>query len=589
MSIQIRRTFDILHYTATKYPDYIALSSKKRGVWKSYTYREYQQIADKLTLGLIAIGVEKGDTIASITNNRPEWNFLDMAVAQAGAVHVPLYPNYNINDFKLILNNAEVKYIFTGNKLLWEILSRIRSELPLVEEIFCFDNHADIPTLKSIIDKGTDLSEANILNKKKSMVHEDDLVSIYYTSGTTGYPKGAMVTHKSLTLDILALQEVYNIKKGQKVLSYLPLCHSFESAHNYIYQYKAASIHYAESTNTVIDNLNDVKPVMFLTVPLLLEKIVESITEKGRTAKGFQKKLFEWSYRLALKYEIDRPLPFTYKLEVAFARLFVYRKWKRMMGGKVKIITAGGASAAEQFLQLFAAMGITVMEVYGLTETYCISVNSLLYGIKFGTAGVLLKNVQVKINDDGEICCKSPYITKGYYKQPDLTSMIFDDEGWFHTGDIGEFVSEKFLKIVGRKSVTFKTSSGNFVVPEIIEKRLQQNPFIQFSMIVGKDKNYLSALIVPNFEYIAKWCNLAGISDSEPEMLITNKKILVEFQKEIDKYNKSSWETEMIKKIRLITEDWSVGSGELTPLMKIKRNVIEQKYKAVIEDFYKDI
>jgi long-chain acyl-CoA synthetase len=590
LSVEIRRIFDILHQSATNFPDFVALNSKKRGEWVSYSYRQYQQIADELSIGLIkTLGVQNGDHIASITNNRPEWNFLDMAIAQVGAVHVPLYPNYNISDFKFIINNAEVKYIFTGNKLLWELLSRMRNELPLVKEIFCFDEHPDIPGFKSIIVSSPGLQDLTILNARKASVSEDDLVSIYYTSGTTGYPKGATVTHKSLTSDILALQEVYNIKKGQKVLSYLPLCHSYESAHNYIYQYRVASVYYAESTGTVIDNMKEVQPEMFLTVPLLLEKIVDLITEKGRISTGLKKQLHNWAYRLALRYEINQQLSISYQIQLVLAKLLVYRNWKSMMGGKVKLISAGGASASGQYLRLFAAMGITVLEIYGLTETYCITVNSLKYGRMFGTAGVLLKNVQVKINEDGEILAKSPYITKGYYKQPELTSMIFDSEGWFYTGDIGSFVNNKFLKIEGRKSVTFKTSSGNFVMPENIENLLKQNVFIKHILLVGKDKGYLSALIVPNFENIIKWCKLAGIEDVDPEKIITNNLILNEFQKEIDKYNRSTWETEMIKKFKLLNEDWTITSGELTPIMKIKRNFIEQKYRNIIEEFYKDL
>jgi len=586
--MEIRRTFDILYSTAHKYPDSVALSSKKRGVWKSYTYKEYQQITDKITLGLISLGVEKNDTIASITNNRPEWNFIDMAIAQAGAIHVPLYPNYNLNDFKFILNNAEVKYIFTGTKLLWDILSKIRSDLPLVKEIFCFDEQTDIPGLNTIIEKGADISDQNVLNVRKSMIQEDDLVSLYYTSGTTGYPKGAMVSHKNIVSVVNTMFKIYCLRKCQKVLSYLPLSHSFESAHNYLYQYSASSVYYAESTATVLENMKEVQPIMFLTVPLLLEKIVGAITDKGRFSVGPQKKLFDWAYTLAMKYDIDHPLSLKYRIELHLARLFVFRKWKRMMGGKVKIISAGGASQPEHFLKLFTAMGINVLEVYGLTETYGIAGNSIQKGIKFGTVGVPWTNVQVKIDNDGEILCKSPYIIKGYYKQPELTSRIIDEEGWFHTGDLGEFIDNKFLKIIGRKGVTFKTSSGNFFSPENVERKLKQNPFFKHVIIFGKDKNYLSALIVPNFEHIAKWSNIEGINDTEPEKLIQNQKIINEFQKEIDDYNKSSWETEMIREIKLLNDDWSVTSGELTPLMKVKRNFIEQKYKIVIDGFYKE-
>jgi long-chain acyl-CoA synthetase len=585
--MEIRRIFDILNRTSESYPDNFALSSKKRGVWKTYTYKEYQQITDQISLGLISLGVKKNDTIASITNNRPEWNFIDMAIAQSGAIHVPLYPNYNLNDFMYILNNAEVNIIFTANRLLWDILNKIRPDLPFVKEIYCLDDQEDIPDLNTIIKSGSEITDNGILEDRKASVSSDDIASLYYTSGTTGYPKGAMVSHKNIVSLVTNMSEIYNINTGEKVISFLPLCHSFESAHNYIYQLSTAHIYYADSTASILENMKEVKPVMFLTVPLMLEKIVSIISDKSRFSKGIQKILFNWAYNIAMKYNIGHHLSLTYKSGLYLARLVVYLKWKRMMGGNIRIISAGGASQPEHFLKLFSAMGINILEVYGLTETYCVAANTTKFGIRFGTVGVPFTEVEVKISSDGEILCKSPYVIKGYYKQPELSAKVIDADGWFHTGDLGEFTEEKFLKIIGRKNITFKTSSGNYFAPENAEKKLKQNLFIKHIMLVGKDKNFLSALIVPDFEYITKWCNQQGISDTKPENLVKNDRIISEFQKEIDNYNKTSWETEIIKKFRLLTDDWSTATGELTPLMKMKRNVIEQKYLHIINEFYR--
>jgi long-chain acyl-CoA synthetase len=545
--MDIIRLFDILDHTAGLYPDLYALHVKRSGKWEHITYGEYRKKTEELSLGLIGLGIEKGDKVASITSNRPEWNYLDMALARIGAVHVPLFPNFSSSGFSYILNHADVRAVFTGNRLYFEMVQKLKSQLPKLQFVFSFDRSEDN---EKLVNLGLDIENGGgrqLLLEREGAVMPSDPVSIYFTSGTTGFPKGAVVSHSNIVQVVLSMTEIYTLKAGSDVLSYLPLSHSFESAHSYMYQFGGCSIWFAENTASVVANMQEVKPYMFLSVPFLLDRICTSIVEQGNLNKGYKKLLFNWAYRLAMKYNPDQKGSVLYMLQLAIAEKLVFCHWKKMMGGKVKIISAGGASLPEYFLKLFWVMGINVLEQYGLTETYCVSLSSLKYGFKFGTVGVPEKNVEVKLADDGEILCRSPYVIEGYYKQAEITASVIDGERWFHTGDLGEFVDGKYLKIIGRKSSTFKTSAGNFIIPENIEKLLRQNPVIKHVMIVGKDKNFLSALIVPNFDYIRQRTETTSSLDENPVNLINESRIINEIQQALDTYNNKCWETELIQ------------------------------------------
>lgn len=583
---EIKRTFDILHYSVKKYNNSIALASKIRGKWHGYSHIEYLEIVNSLSYGLLHSGIKKGDKICTISNNRPEWNFLDMAINQVGAVHVPLFPNYNEDDLSYILDNSDAKLVFVFNKALWEIINKLSSEITCIEKVYRLDRNTDVPHIWELIESGKENQNKSLLESRMNEITEKDLASIYYTSGTGGCPKGVMVMHQNIVQMVHSLSINYDIYPDEKVLSYLPLSHSYESGHNYIFQFKGISIYYAENVGTVIDNLSEVKPVMFLTVPLLLEKIINGLINNEKFQKGLNKKLLNLAISLSKEYHIDQHQSIWFKLKLALSYNRVFKQWKSMIGGNIRIISAGGASLPEHFGILFWLMGIKVLEVYGLTETYCITVNSIKKGIKFGTVGTAVDNVEVRLTEEGEILCRSPFITIGYHKDPKLTSEIIDKDGWFHTGDIGKYVDNKFLKITGRKKDVFKTSSGNFVSPEEIERNLEKSPFIKDTIIVGKDQNFLSAVIVPDFNYIENWCKQNNESYSNPVDLVNNEKIINQFQKIIDNYNKKVWDTEMIKKFELLTTEWSTQTGELTPLQKLKRNIILNKHKDIIDSFY---
>ncbi|HPD66309.1 MAG TPA: long-chain fatty acid--CoA ligase [Bacteroidia bacterium] len=579
-----QRTFDIVLRAEKNYPDLIAFAHKKEGQWRYVSYREYAKLSKKLAKALIANDVVKGDHIATLTNNRPEWNVLDAGINMAGAVHVPVSPFYSEDDLHYIIEHTDISLIFVFNKILYQVIRRICSNIPLVRKIILIEDAEDIPSLNHFLEEGNDVPD-EVLERRISETGEEDIQSIYFTSGTGGRPKGAMVRHRNILRMMKSMSEIYFLKKGEKALSYLPLSHSYESAHNYMYQHAGMIVYYAESMNTVVGNLQEVKPVIFLSVPLLLDKIAAEIQSMTEKQTGSKKRIWQNAWNFAINYNPENR-SLIYRLKHNYYRKKVFPFWKEVLGEKVTRISAGGASLPEHLARLFFAMDIMVLEVYGMTETYAISVNSFQYGIKIGTVGVPEKNVEVRLDEEGEILCRSPYIIKGYYKNPELTAEIIDPDGWFHTGDLGEWVDGKYLKITGRKKHVFKTASGNFISPENIEKQLVKSRFISHALVVGKDKNYLSAILVPDFNELKNYCQERKYETTNWKIVLNDLEIRSLFQKVIDEYNRNAWETEQIKKFSILDHPWSVQTGELTPTMKLKRNNLLERYDGMVKQFY---
>ena len=587
------RLFDCISVQAAD-PRPDLLTAKVNGEWRSSSTEEVHTLINQLTLALLDMGISAGDgsnegrdKIGLISNGRPEWVILDLAVQQTGAVLVPLYPNTNAKEIEQILVESAVKYMFVSDKELFDKVSQVRVNIPELKEVYTFDQ----------IDNGTHWTELlNPLPKDyqqkigevSDKIGEDDLTTIIYTSGTTGKPKGVMLSHKNILSNVLASGEVLSQipVSERRAFSFLPMNHIFEKMCTYIYLFHGFTIAYAENMDTIGPNIRDVKPSIFTAVPRLLEKIFERIMAEGQKLSGIKKKIFLWSVKVAEEFEIDNPSPW-YKAKLAIADKLVFSKWRAAIGGNLKAIVIGSSACPVKLEKIFTAAGMVVMEGYGLTETSpVISVNQYYSeGRKFGTVGKLLSGVQVKIAEDGEILCKGPNIMLGYYKNPELTADVLQD-GWFHTGDIGVLDENGFLKITDRKKEIFKTSGGKYVAPLPIENKMKENHFIEQMMVVGAGRKFTAALIVPSYTNLIPWCKQNDIPFTSHQQLIADKRVISLFQSAIDKFNPEFNHVEQVKKITLLPEEWSIESSELTPTGKMKRKVITEKYAAEIDKMY---
>ncbi|HOS57975.1 MAG TPA: long-chain fatty acid--CoA ligase [Bacteroidales bacterium] len=586
--MEVTRIFDLLPHYATHFPREDALCGKENGVWVHYSVQQYIEKVNYISYGLMQLGIKKGDRLASISNNRPEWNFLDMAILQLGAVHVPIYPTISENDYKYILNHAEVKMVFVSG---WELLRKIEniiSETPaLAENVYTFRNLRGYKHLNEIISLGMANPSQQYLSEIKERISPDDLATLIYTSGTTGNPKGVMLTHSNLLNNVKAVTPIVPIKPNSKVLSYLPLCHIYERMMCYVWHYLGISIYYAESIATIADNLKEVKPDIFTSVPRLLEKFYDKILAVGRKQKGVKKKIFFWADSIANKYEIENRTNW-YQIKLKIARKLVLRKWKDALGGELNVVVSGGASIQPKLCRIFWAAEIPVLEGYGLTETSPVVGVSNFFknGVKFGTVGPALPGIEVKISEDGEILTRGKCVMKGYYKAPELTKEAIDIEGWFHTGDLGQIEPEGQIKITGRKKEMFKTAFGKYVVPTLIENKFNEEPLIDNIMVFGENKQYAAALIVPNFADLRSWCASKEIPYTTNEEMIKHPAVIAKFQKIVHHYNKFFGDTEQVKRYILMDYEWSIQTGELTPTLKIKRNFISQKFGDRMEKLF---
>lgn len=586
--MEVTRIFDLLsRYEKEFKPKNDVLAGKENGDWIRYDLKTYRQMADDISLGLLELGIRKGDKVATISNNRPEWNFIDMGISQTGAIHVPIYPTISEEDYRYILKHAEVKYVFVSGQELLRKINHILPELDKLEELFTIKKIDDHKHLNDLIALGKKSDKRDTLRKIRSSIEKDDVATLIYTSGTTGYPKGVMLTHENILSNVKAAYWIFPVDETSRALSYLPLCHVYERTVNYILQYKGVSIYYAENMGTIVDNIQEVKPHLMTTVPRLLEKVYDKILAKGRRLKGLKKQIFFWAVNLGLKYEYDRPERVIYNAQLNLAGKLVFSKWREAFGGKMRSIVSGGAALQPRLARIYNAAGIPVVEGYGMTESSpVIAVNTFEPKLrKIGTVGPPLKNVEVKISDTGEILARGPSIMKGYFKDDEMTKTTVIDN-WLHTGDMGIVDEDGMLKITGRVKEIFKTSMGKYISPVLIENKIKESPFIDQIMVVGENQKFAAALIVPDFEHLRMWCKIKGVPYTKNQEMINNKEYRNRIKKEIDSFNKQFGDTEKIKKFELIDHEWTIDSGEITANLKLKRATLQKKYAQLIDNIF---
>ncbi|MBB1284435.1 long-chain fatty acid--CoA ligase [Flavisolibacter sp. BT320] len=586
------RLFDCLDVQLQKGGVEGALVAKEGGRWRKYSTKEIKDIVDTLSAGLLAMGISSGDMsvegrdkIAILCKNRPEWVFLDLAVQQIGAVLIPIYPTAHINDIQYIMNDAAVKLVFFNDGELLDKVKEASAAVPTIKEIISFEKMDGIRHWTELLTLGSQEHFAGIQEAAKK-INTEDLFTIIYTSGTTGSPKGVMLSHHNVLSNVMSTLPHFPLTMNTRVISFLPLNHIFERMVTYIFLFAGASIHYAESLDNLGENFKEVKPEMFTTVPRLLEKVYEKILAKGSEQTGIKRKLFFWSLGLGEKFDVQQKGSAAYRLQLSLARKIVFKKWREALGDSVKCIVTGAAACPVRLIRLFSAAGIPILEGYGQTESSpVISVNQLdEKKWMISTVGPVIDGVDVKIAEDGEILCKGPNVMMGYYKRPDLTAETVID-GWLHTGDIGTLVNGKFLKITDRKKEIFKTSGGKFVAPQPIENKLAESPFIEQVMIVGAGQKFTGALIVPSQRALQEWCKEKGI-EVNGESLLNNPQVQHHYKEIINEVNKNFNNVEQVKKFELLTCEWSIEGGELTPTLKLKRKVIMEKYGDVVNRIY---
>ena len=585
----IKRLIDIIPHQQKNYPKEDALCDKVTGEWRKYSISNCKEIVDNFSLGLLRIGFKKDDKIAIISGNRTEWNFVDIGSLQVGAVIVPLYPNMSEDNYHYIFEDAEVKMLFVGNKELYEKVGRVKSKINRQIDVYTFDEVAGAQHWTKVTDQANE-SLREELEKREDSIDEEDLATIIYTSGTTGTPKGVMLSHKNIVSNVKSLNNILPIASQHKVISFLPLCHIFERTATFYYITNGTSIYYVESTDKVGQYLQEIKPNFFVTVPRVLEKVYDKIMAKGRDLPGVKKVIFGWALNLANHFHPQgKNSPF-YNIRLGVARKLVFSKWKEVFGGNIIGIMSGAAALQPRLCRIFNAAGIPIVEAYGLTETSPgITSNRYEKGDYYiGTVGPALPGVEIKLGEKGEILCKGPNVTKGYYKRPDFTKEAIDEDGWFHTGDVGELVDGRFLKITDRVKEIFKTSGGKFVAPQPIENKMKESLFSEQIMVIGENRNYVAALVLPKFDFILEWAKLKKLSISTREDVVNSVDVKNRIWEDIDKYNKRFGKVQQIKKFAVIEDEWSVETGELTPTLKIKRRIINEKYQELFEKIYSD-
>jgi long-chain acyl-CoA synthetase len=584
--MELTRIIDILPYINEKYNRADVLNAKIKGAWQSWNIGEICTVADELSFGLLNAGIGPDDKVAIVSPNRPEWVLADFGIAQIGAVSVPIYPTMSAADTEFILNDAGVKIVFVADRDLFEKINSIKSNTPSVQHIFTFDALSEARHWSELITDGKNNTQPEKLRTLKAGVKPDDLLTLIYTSGTTGTPKGVMLTHRNLISNVTGAQEVCPVNNTHKVLSFLPLSHIFERMLTYLYLYVGAGIYYAESLETIGENLKEVKPFAFSTVPRLLEKVYDKIVAKGDELTGIKRKLFFWALDLGHRFELDGRNGWWYEQQLKLANKLIFSKWREALGGNVGVIVSGAAALQPRLGRVFTAAGINVLEGYGLTETSpVITVNRLDKGMRgFGSVGVTIRDVEVKIAEDGEILCKGPNVMKGYYKRQDATDEVMKN-GWFHTGDIGKF-DNGLLFITDRKKEMFKTSGGKYIAPQPMENKFKESSFIEQIMVIGENRKHPAALIVPAFPALLVKLQAEGISEKNPDALIKHPRVIEIIQSEVDRLNANFGSYEGVKKFALLGKEWSVDGGEMTPKLSLKRRVIMEKYAAEIERIY---
>ena len=589
--MEITRLFDFLSYQRQELARPDALNTKYNGEWKATSSETFYQQAHQISSALLEMGVQSGDKIGMISsNNRTEWCIVDMGVLQLGAINVPIYPTITAKDYEYILNHSESQYCFVSDREVYEKLVAVQKNIKGLKGIFCFDEIEGCTHWSSLLEQGVKAKNKADVEKLKAAVKPEDLATIIYTSGTTGVPKGVMLSHSNIVFNSLNTSIRLPLVKGKSTaLSFLPVCHIFERATLYVYYYFGVRIFFAESLETISDNLKETQPNIMTAVPRLLEKVYDKIYARGGELDGIKQKLFYWAVNLGLQYQPYGQNGGWYEFKLKIARKLIFSKWKEALGGNLELIASGSAPLQPRLAQVFTAAGITICEGYGLTETSpVISMNEWKGGgYRIGTVGQVNKGVEVKIAEDGEILCKGPNVMMGYYKDSEKTSEVMTGD-YFHTGDIGKIDSDGFLRITDRKKEMFKTSGGKYVAPALIEGQMKQSLFIEQMMVIGEGQKMPAALIQPNFEYISEWIkdNNIDCPSDDLQTICANEQLRAEIQADIDNHNENFSQWEQVKKFELTPEIWSIEGGHLTPTMKLKRKVVKEKFKSFINTIY---
>ena len=588
---EVKRLFDFPYYQLENYPQEAALVSKENGTWVKTSTQQYIDQANAISRGLIKLGVKANDKVAIISmTNRTQWNICDIGILQTGAQDVPIYPTISEQDYEYVLNHSESKYVFVSCKEVLDKINKIKANVPSLLGVYSFEDIDGCDSWQEVITLGNDNQDLQQeVQKRMDAVHEDDLATLIYTSGTTGRPKGVMLSHKNIACNAKHSKGRLPIEMGKsKALSFLPVCHIYERMLLYMYQYCGVSIHFAESLETISDNLKEIHPEVMTAVPRLLEKVYDKIIAKGADLTGVKKKLFFWAVDLGLQWEPYGQNGWVYETKLKVARKLIFSKWQEALGGNLKAIASGSAALQPRLARVFNAAGCPVMEGYGLTETSpVVTVNDMRDGgFRIGSVGKALPDTEVKIAEDGEILIKGPQVMQGYYKDPEQTAEVLKN-GYFHTGDIGEIDNDGFLKITDRKKSMFKTSGGKYVAPQLIENAMKQSSFIEQILVVGDGEKMPAALIQPNWEWINQWSSIKGNDISQDTAIACkDEKLISRIQQEIDFHNEGFGNWEKVKTFQLTPDVWSIEAGHLTPTMKSKRKVIKEMYKDLYEKLY---
>ena len=588
---EITRLFEFPYFQLEKYNSISdAFVMKQKGEWIKTSTEEYLAKANAISRALLRLGIQKNDKIAVISsNNRTEWNIMDIGILQIGAQNIPIYPTISEIDYAYIINHSEAIYCFVSDEEILRKINLIRDQTPNLREVYSFNDIENCKNWTELLTLGEDPSNQFEVEERKNNVSSSDLATIIYTSGTTGKPKGVMLSHHNIVSNILDSAPRIPFEAGEtRALSFLPICHIFERIILYLYQYHGVSIYFGESIEKISDNLKEVKPNVMTAVPRLLEKVYDKIYAKGTELTGIKKRLFFWAIDLGFRFEPYGANGFWYEFQLKIARKLIFSKWKEGLGGNLDVLVSGSAALQPRLCRIFAAAGIPVMEGYGLTETSpVITVNEMKnFGFRVGTVGKVIPNVDVKIAEDGEILCKGPNVMMGYFKDEQLTNEVIMD-GYFHTGDIGEFDKDGFLKITDRKKEMFKTSGGKYIAPQLIENTMKQSRFIEQIMVIGADEKMPAAFIQPSFEFVKEWAKIHKITigDTNKE-LVTNPQVIQRIQEEVDFLNEKFGNWEKIKRFELTEDVWSIEGGQLTPTLKLKRKIVLEKYRDLYSKIY---
>lgn len=584
-----KRIFDILTSYMKKYPEQdTALAKKENGEWRRYSIQEYVNTTNIISFALIKIGIKKNDKVAIISSNRPEWNILDMAIQKVGAITVPIYPTISKDDYKIIINNCEAKLAIIEGLSVLSKIEEIRPEIPSIEYIYTFVKRSEqYPIWDDLISLGKENVDFEELERRESSILPSDCATIIYTSGTTGIPKGVMLSHSNILGQIENLRQTPS-KDSTRALSFLPLCHAYERTLVYLYQYLGMSVYYSESIATIAQEMKEIHPTMMTCVPRLLEKIYLKVKQTGNEKKGLARIIFRWAMQLAEKYTVEGRSKL-YDMKLRIADKLVYRKIREKLGSDCfDIIVSGAASLQPNISAFFSAIKMPVYEGYGMTECSPVIATSsnVPHGREAGFVGPALPGIEIKISETGEIMCRGHNVMLGYYKLPELTAEVIDNDGWFHTGDLGEFNQYGLLKITGRMKNLFKTSLGKYINPDIIERKFTESNFFENIVVFGENEKYAAALIIPDFDFIKSWCKKHEISYSNDHNMLNNQDVKTRLANEIKRINSFFGDTEKIKRYCFIEDSWTVANGILTPTLKVKRSVVKEKYSNLINKLF---